>query len=119
MAYVFTCVAADRQAAVASSRRTIASFGRLPHYRSLFVQEGFSKEAAALKDAWARNDEARATHAVSSEMVFALSATGTPDDVAAKISTLFEAGLKQAVLFPLSVDGNAKGAIMRTIEALT
>jgi 5,10-methylenetetrahydromethanopterin reductase len=50
VAYVFTSVATDRQAAIASSRRTIAYLGRLPHYRSLFAQEGFSREAAAIRD---------------------------------------------------------------------
>ena len=57
--------------------------------------------------------------AVSDEMVLTLSATGTADDVAARISALLKAGLKQAVLFPLAVDGDASGAIVRTIEALS
>jgi alkanesulfonate monooxygenase SsuD/methylene tetrahydromethanopterin reductase-like flavin-dependent oxidoreductase (luciferase family) len=119
VAYVFTCVATDRQAAIASSRRTIAYFGRLPHYRSLFAQEGFSREAAALRDAWKQNDDAGAMRAVSDEMVLTLSASGTADDVAARISALLKAGLKQAVLFPLAADGDASGAILRTIEALS
>jgi 5,10-methylenetetrahydromethanopterin reductase len=119
VAYVFACISADRQAAIASSRRTIAYFGRLLHYRSLFAQEGFPQEAAALKDAWAQDDAARAAHAVSDEMVLTLSATGTADDVAGTISTLLEAGLKQAVLFPFAADGDARGAILRTIEALS
>ena len=38
--------------------------------------------------------------AVSDEMVLTLSAAGTADDVAARISALLKAGLKQAVLFP-------------------
>ena len=119
VAYIFTCIAADRRAAVATSRRTIAYYGRLPHYRGLFAQEGFSKETEMLKDAWANNDAGRATRTISDGMVFALSATGTPDDVAARINTLIEAGLKQAVLFPLAVNGDAKGAILQTIEALS
>ena len=49
--------------------------------------------------------------AVSDEMVLTLSAAGTADDVAARISALLKAGLKQAVLFPLAVDGGASGAI--------
>jgi len=61
----------------------------------------------------------RAMRAVSDEMVLTLSATGTADDVAARISALLKAGLKQAVLFPLAVDGDASGAILRTIEALS
>ena len=48
--------------------------------------------------------------AVSGEMVLTLSAAGTADDVAARISALLKAGLKQAVLFPLAVDGDASGA---------
>jgi hypothetical protein len=56
VAYDFTFVAADRQAAVASARRTLAYFGRLSHYRSLFIQEGFGEETEVLKDAWARDD---------------------------------------------------------------
>ena len=53
------------------------------------------------------------------EMVLTLSAAGTADDVAARISALLKAGLKQAVLFPLAADGDASGAILRTIEALS
>ena len=56
--------------------------------------------------------------AVSDEMVLTLSAAGTPDDVAARISALLRAGLNQAVLFPTAADGDASGAILRTVEAL-
>src|SRR4029077_16814598 len=69
IAYVFTCVAAERRGAIEASRRTIAYFGRLPHYHSLFVRGGFSREAERLKDAWAQNDEAQAMRAVTDEMV--------------------------------------------------
>jgi len=55
--------------------------------------------------------------AVSDEMVLTFSAAGTADDVAARISTLLKVGLKQAV--PLAVDGDASGAILRMIEALS
>jgi hypothetical protein len=55
--------------------------------------------------------------AVSYEMVLTLSAAGTADAVAARISALLKAGLKQAVLFRLAVDDDASGAILRTIEA--
>ena len=119
VAYVFTCVSSERQVAIETSRRTMAYFGRLPHYRNLFAQEGFSQEAAALRDAWKQNDDAGAMRAVSDEMVLTLSASGTADDVAGRINTLLEAGLKQAVLFPLAADGDARGAILQTIEALS
>ena len=118
VAYVFTCVAAERRVAIESCRRTIAYFGRLPHYSSLFARAGFPRETERLKDAWAQNDEARAMRAVTDEMVLALSATGTPDDIALRLDALLQAGLKQAVLFPLSTDGDAKSAILRTIEFL-
>jgi 5,10-methylenetetrahydromethanopterin reductase len=118
VAYVFTCVAAERRVAIESCRRTIAYFGRLPHYSSLFARDGFPRETERLKDAWAQNDEARAMRAVTDEMVLALSATGTPDDIALRLDALLQAGLKQAVLFPLSTDGDAKSAILRTIEFL-
>jgi hypothetical protein len=53
-------------------------------------------------------------------MVAALSASGTADDVATKIGTLLNAGLKQAVIFPYPVDGaGAKEAIIETILALS
>jgi hypothetical protein len=57
--------------------------------------------------------------AVSDEMVLTLSAAGTADDVATRISVLLKVGLKQAVLFPLAEDSDASGAIHRTIEALS
>ena len=79
-----------------SSRRTIAYFSRLPHYSSLFTQEGFASEVSALKEAWQSNDAQRAMRAVSDEMALTLSAAGTADDVAARISALLKAGLKQA-----------------------
>jgi len=119
VAYVFTCIAAERRAGIESCRRTIAYFGWLPHYSSLFARDGFPGETERLKDAWAQNDEAQAMRAVTDEMVLALSATGTPDDVALRLDGLLQAGLKQAVLFPISADGDAKSAILRTIECLS
>jgi 5,10-methylenetetrahydromethanopterin reductase len=119
VSYVFTCVSTDKYAAIESSRRTIAYFGRLSHYRTLFIREGFVGEAKALKEAWNQNDPTRATRAVSDDMVSALSASGTADDVAARIGTLLDAGLKQAVLFPFPAEGSAKEAITATIRALS
>jgi 5,10-methylenetetrahydromethanopterin reductase len=120
VSYVFTCISTDKHAAIESSRRTIAYFGRLSHYRSLFIGEGFIEEAEALKEAWDRNDPTRATRAVNDEMVSALSASGTADDVAARIGALLNAGLKQAVIFPFPVEGgSAKEATIATIEALS
>ena len=57
--------------------------------------------------------------AVTDEMVLALSATGTPDDIAVRLDGLLLAGLQQAVLFPISADGDAKSAILRTVESLS
>lgn len=119
VSYIFTCIATDRQAAVRASRKPIAYFGRLEHYRNLFTQEGFAKEVALLKEAWAQNDATRATQAVSDEMVATLSASGSADDVAGRIKVLLDAGLKQAVIFPFAADGSAKEAITTTIEALS
>jgi alkanesulfonate monooxygenase SsuD/methylene tetrahydromethanopterin reductase-like flavin-dependent oxidoreductase (luciferase family) len=120
VSYVFTCIASDKAVAIESSRRTIAYFGRLSHYRNLFREEGFVEEAEALKQAWGCNDLTRATRAVSDDMVSALSASGTAEDVAAKIDELLRAGLKQAVIFPFAAAGcGAKEAIIETIEALS
>jgi alkanesulfonate monooxygenase SsuD/methylene tetrahydromethanopterin reductase-like flavin-dependent oxidoreductase (luciferase family) len=119
VSYVFTCISTDKHVAIESSRRTIAYFGRLSHYRSLFIQEGFIEEAGALKEAWDRNDPTRATRAVTDEMVSALSASGTAGDAAARIDALLNAGLKQAVIFPFPAEGSAKEAIIETIEALS
>ena len=80
--------------------------------------DGSSLPSRAPRNAGPTADR-RAMRAVSDEMVLTLSATGTADDVAARISALLKAGLKQAVLFPLAVDGDASGAIVRTIEALS
>jgi alkanesulfonate monooxygenase SsuD/methylene tetrahydromethanopterin reductase-like flavin-dependent oxidoreductase (luciferase family) len=57
-------------------------------------------------------------HRLNDEMVSTQSASGTADDVAGRINTLLEAGLKQAVLFSLAADGDASGALLQTIEAL-
>jgi alkanesulfonate monooxygenase SsuD/methylene tetrahydromethanopterin reductase-like flavin-dependent oxidoreductase (luciferase family) len=120
VSYIFTCISSDKRAAIRSSRRTIAYFGRLPHYRRLFTQEGFIEEAEALKEAWERNDALQATRAVSDEMVSALSASGTPDDVAVQIDELLMVGLKQAVIFPFAAaEGGAKEAIVEAIKALS
>jgi alkanesulfonate monooxygenase SsuD/methylene tetrahydromethanopterin reductase-like flavin-dependent oxidoreductase (luciferase family) len=56
---------------------------------------------------------------LNDEMVLTLSASGTADDVAGRINTLLEAGLKQAGLFPSAADGDASGAILQTIAALS
>ena len=57
--------------------------------------------------------------AVTDGMVLALSAAGTQDDIALRLDALPRAGQKQAVLFPVPVDGDPKTAIFRTIQFLS
>lgn len=96
----------------------IAVYGRRPTYREPFARYGFAAEAAARARAWATNDAAQAMKMVTGEMVDAFSATGPPDEVAAKIDVLGRSGLDEVVLYVYGTDGDAKRAVADTIEAI-
>jgi probable F420-dependent oxidoreductase len=117
-AYVFTCVSTARASAIDASRRTIAVYGRRPAYREHFAQHGFAPEAAALEQAWTANDPRRAMNVVTDAMVDNFSASGTPDEVAAKIDLLGKSGLDEVVLYAYGTDCDVRRAVVDAIDAV-
>ncbi len=96
----------------------LALYGRLPTYHEFFAREGFEREVNELTAAWARNDFDKAVKAISDEMVTALSASGTPEEVLATLGRLMRRGLKGIVLYPCPGEHGAKETIIEIVEGL-
>jgi alkanesulfonate monooxygenase SsuD/methylene tetrahydromethanopterin reductase-like flavin-dependent oxidoreductase (luciferase family) len=104
VSYLFTCVSGQRDRARDASRRTLAYYGRLAHYRQLYTAAGFADAAEDLRRAWATRPGTVA-EAVPDEMVDAFTASGTADDVASALRRFAGSGLGQLALYPYPAIG--------------
>lgn len=86
----------DRARARRRVRPQIAFYSRLPYFDQVLDPAGFTREKAAIRDAWARNDVPAMIDCVTEDMIDALALAGTPDEVRAQLDR-FE-GLFETVL---------------------
>lgn len=97
--YVDTKVSPDGKAARTATRQKLAA--RLPWMDAQIAPSGFAEEVAAFMK---RYDASSYAEHLPDEWVDALTASGTPEQAAASINRLVEAGADTIVLLPLDGD---------------
>jgi probable F420-dependent oxidoreductase len=80
------------------ARHQIAYYSVIPYFDVMFELHGFQHEAAAIREAAARADEAGMIAAVSEDMVDTFAVSGTPDECRSQLEQWEDLDL--AVLFP-------------------
>ncbi len=113
-----TSVAESRQDALDALRPGLAFYaGFFPRYNRLLAGHGFEEEAAAIAEAWARNDRAAAARAVSDAMIDATSVAGTPAQCRERIEAYRQSGIDLPILSPFARGPGAKAAFEAVIRA--
>ncbi len=82
---IFTVINDDRDAAIADARDNVAFYTQSPQYLRYFEAIGFGKEAAAIQEAFARQDFEAMAQACPDEMVSAITVLGSAEDVKAQV----------------------------------
>jgi len=97
-------------------RKQTAFYGNVPPYNRFYAEAGYADVAAELREAWAAGDRSRAIAAIPDEMLDAIVAIGDPETVQRRIHELWEAGMDEVILFPLTGGSPAGDATRRIID---
>lgn len=113
-----TAVGETHEAALAALRPGLAFYaGFFPRYNRLMAGHGFAEEAAAIADAWARNDRLAAERAVTDALIDATSVAGTPEQCREKIAAYRQSGIDLPILSPFARGPGAKARFEAVIRA--
>jgi alkanesulfonate monooxygenase SsuD/methylene tetrahydromethanopterin reductase-like flavin-dependent oxidoreductase (luciferase family) len=74
----------------------------------MMAEHGFTTEAAAIAEAWARGDRETAERAVTDEMIDATSVSGTPEQCRARIKAYRRSGIDVPIISPFARGPDAK-----------
>jgi len=112
-----TSVAETRKAALAALRPALAFYmGFFPRYNRLIAEYGFASEAAAVSQAWQRNDRNAAEGAISDEMIDVTSIAGTAEQCRARIAAYRQSGIDLPIISPSTSGPDAKADFEATIR---
>jgi probable F420-dependent oxidoreductase len=95
---VLACAHDDPEVARREAAAMLAFYASAKTYGTVLDRIGFAKEAAAVREAFARRDEDAMIAAIPDRMVDALAVAGTPDDIRAQLRR-YDGLLDHAVLY--------------------
>jgi alkanesulfonate monooxygenase SsuD/methylene tetrahydromethanopterin reductase-like flavin-dependent oxidoreductase (luciferase family) len=111
-------VGETRREALDALRPGLAFYaGFFPRYNRMMAEHGFSREAAAIAEAWSRGDRAAAERAVSDDLIDATSIAGTPDECRKRIEAYRQSGIDLPILSPFARGPGAKARFEAVIRA--
>ncbi len=111
-------VSTNRQEAIERLRPAAAFYaGFFPRYNRLMAESGFPTEAAAVRAAWQKGDQAGAAKLVPDAMVQALGIAGTASEARERIEAYRQSGIRLPIIFPVGGGPDGKQRVMETIRA--
>jgi alkanesulfonate monooxygenase SsuD/methylene tetrahydromethanopterin reductase-like flavin-dependent oxidoreductase (luciferase family) len=112
-----TCIDDDRAAAAAVNRKTLIHYVKLPNYQNYWIEAGFADEMHAIRDAIARNDDARIPSLMSDRWLSAVTLYGSARDVRDGVEAWYATGIKTLILVPSSTRGGQMQAFEEVFAA--
>lgn len=113
-----TAVAAERKAAYDRIRPVLAFYiGYFPRYQRLVREAGFNDAVDTTAAAFKRGGVEAALPTVSDEMVAALTASGTEQDVRARIAQYRRSGIALPIVMPVATAADTAADVTAVIRA--
>ena len=111
-------VAQDRQEALERIRPLVAFYaGFFPRYNRSLAEQGFPKEAQAIREVWQQGDRQKALQLVPDPLIEAVSVTGTPTECRERIEAYRHSGIVHPVIFPVSDGPTGKQHVLDAVRA--
>ncbi|HTY78076.1 MAG TPA: LLM class flavin-dependent oxidoreductase [Candidatus Bathyarchaeia archaeon] len=111
-----TCIDADRAAAAAVNRRTLASYVKLPNYQNYWIEAGFEEEMQAIRKAIASGAEDRIPSLMSDRWLSQVTLYGSPSEVRDGVEAWYAAGVNTLIVVPSSTKGGQMVALQELID---
>lgn len=118
--YVRIAVDADRDRARAALATEVGRYAALPAYAAHLERQGFGASVRAVKEAYAAGGEAAVPGVLDDEVLLQLGWYGAPDDdPGPTLQRYRDAGLDHLVARVVVTGDDPRGAVRRTLAALT
>lgn len=88
--WLFVAPNNDRKQAIEDARATVAFYAGVEQYEPYFAAHGFGREARILQEGVKRGDYLSVKHLVPDEMAQTFVVCGTPDEVKARVDSVWE-----------------------------
>ncbi|MFN0094653.1 MAG: LLM class flavin-dependent oxidoreductase [Dehalococcoidia bacterium] len=98
-------------------KRELITYFLAPVYQSVFREDGYAKEVETVSQLWAAGDRAGAIAAIPDAFADGHGVIGQLHECEAKVQRYLDAGIDEAVLFPVVPDGQRGEAYIGTIRA--
>jgi alkanesulfonate monooxygenase SsuD/methylene tetrahydromethanopterin reductase-like flavin-dependent oxidoreductase (luciferase family) len=112
-----TCITDDIEAAKALHRRTLTSYGLLPNYRNYWKEAGYHDEMAAIEQAIAEDRRDDVPKYFSDKWLSDNTLFGSATQVRDGVEAWREAGVRDLIIVPSSVNGNQFKALEEVVNA--
>jgi alkanesulfonate monooxygenase SsuD/methylene tetrahydromethanopterin reductase-like flavin-dependent oxidoreductase (luciferase family) len=112
-----TCISDDIEAAKALHRRTLTNYGLLPNYRNYWKEAGYHDEMAAIETAIAEDRRDDVPKYFSDKWLSDNTLFGSAAQVRDGVEAWREAGVRDLVIVPSSVNGNQFKALEEVFSA--
>lgn len=113
-----TCIDADRAAAAAVNRKTLAGYLMLPNYRNYWKEAGYREEMEAVEAALAKGERERLPSLMSDRWLADCTLFGTAAEVREGLAAWREAGVSTPIVVPSSTRGGQMKAFEEVLAAL-
>jgi alkanesulfonate monooxygenase SsuD/methylene tetrahydromethanopterin reductase-like flavin-dependent oxidoreductase (luciferase family) len=111
-----TCIDADKSAAAAVNRRTLASYVKLPNYQNYWIEAGFEEEMQAIRRAIADGEEDTIPSLMSDRWLSQVTLYGSPTEVREGVEAWYAAGVNTLIIVPSSTRGGQMVALQELID---
>jgi alkanesulfonate monooxygenase SsuD/methylene tetrahydromethanopterin reductase-like flavin-dependent oxidoreductase (luciferase family) len=102
-----TVIDADKDAARAIHRRTLAGYVTLPNYRNYWKAAGYADEMAAIEDALAAGDRDKLAGLMTDEWVDDCTISGSPGEVRERLDAWYDLGVTPIAVMSSTTGGQA------------
>jgi hypothetical protein len=112
-----TCVCDDETAAKAVLRRTVTNYALMPNYRNYWKEAGYVEGMIAIENALAAGHAEEISRYLPDRWLADIALFGPAPKIREGVEAWRDAGIRTAVLVPLSADGDSKTAIRDVFAA--
>ncbi len=114
--YLPTFLGDDKESAVESAKKVVASYAASPFYRRLFREMGYEKETRNIEDAYAQSRASEAATHVTEHMARDITLIGSEQDCRRRIDEYRSAGVDIPILQPLYAIGGLQENVLPSLE---
>jgi len=103
----------------AMKKRLVARIGYFPRYNKLVAEQGFERDALAVRQQFLAGNSEGAAKSISDDLVDSLVVAGTPKECRQQVRRFVDWGVRLPIVIPYPVDESTRMAVERCVETFS